>query len=327
MTINVSEPEALLKYILTLDLATCTITVCIAAGETNSKDFEFRRIHQSENLAQQFREAIARGLEAYRKKLDERDIELCEFAADTTKQEQEVEYLNLLPYDSIKNQVKAVENYLDFGYFEHQEQSFINRMRFYILHIKPPTGSPIYFYRNYSPSQMLSRSPFFAARLQQDFYDNLVEPTFLFDRHIDCFSLEEHMFILQKNNFFKIFEIGELKKVAQETLDRLEKKDLISNFQRFKKDCLADKIKILKLKNISTKTYLDTLTIDDLHKTIQHYNLPIQVDLVANGNKRLAYDGRDRWAILHLLDDAYADSRMTRSSYYLKGKREIQRNP
>ena len=94
----------------------------------------------------------------------------------------------------------------------------------------------------------------------------------------------------------------------------------------FKKDCLKDKTKILKLKNISSKTYLDTLTINDLHKTIQRYNLPIDVDIFSgSGKKKMNYNPKERWAILHLLDDAYADSSMTRSSYYIKGKREIRR--
>lgn len=69
---------------------------------------------------------------------------------------------------------------------------------------------------------------------------------------------------------------------------------------------------------------MDTLTVDDLHKTIRRYSLLIQVDII-NGKKKLVYDPKERWAILHLLDDAYGDSPMTSYSYYLKGKREIRK--
>ena len=325
MSLDLTQPAPLLKYILTLDLKQCAIAVCIAAGNPDDKEYEFRRVRQSDTLAQKFREAIAEALDTYRQNLEDDNIELRDFSAETIKLEQEIEYLNILPYDSIKKQIEPIRDYLDQPYFQHDERDFIKKMRFYVVRIQPKTGPAINFYRHYSPSQMLSQSPFFAMWLQQGLYQDLDQPTFLFERHIDCFSYEEHMFILQKHYFFQIFNIGELEKVARETLDKLEKKDFIHNFQQFKKDSLNDKIKILKLKNISSKAYLDILTIDDLHKTIQRYKLPIQVDIVSSGKKKLVYNPKERWAILHLLDDAYADSSMTRNSYYIKGKREIRR--
>jgi hypothetical protein len=326
MVVDLAEPSALLKYILTLDLAQCEIAVCIAAGDPDNGEYEFRLVNQSQKLEQRFRTAIQEALKDYRERLDEHDIELRDFSAETVKPAQEVEYLNILPYDSLKNQIKPLEHYLDMPRFRHDERDFIKKLRFYVIRVQPRKGEPIYFYRRYSPSQMLSQSPFFAMWLQQDRYDDLDEPTFLFERHIDCISLEEHMYILQKHHFFQIFNIHELEKVAREILDKLEKKDLIHNFQDFKKDCLNDKIKILKLKNISTNPYLDRLTIDDLHKIVQRYNLPIQVDLIkSSGKKKLVYNRRERWAILHLLDDSYHDSRLTGNSYFSKGKRQITR--
>ncbi len=325
MTLDLTQPADLLKYILTLDLDQCGIAVCIASGDPDEKEYEYRLVNQSEKLAQKFRDAVAEALETYRQNLEDDNIELRDFSAETIKPDQEIEYLNILPYDSIKKQIEPVANYIDLSRFRHDEHDFIKKMRFYVVRVQPKGSPPINFYRRYSPSQMLSQSPFFGMWLQKDYYQDLDEPTFLFDRHIDCFSCEEHMFILQKHNFFQIFNISELEKVARETLDKLEKKDFIHNFQQFKKDSLNDKNKILKLKNISTKPYLDALTINDLHKTIQRYNLPIQVDIVNSGKKKLVYNPKERWAILHLLDDAYADSSMTRNSYYIKGKREIRR--
>lgn len=327
MTPDLTQQETLLKQLLTLDLKTCDLTVCIAAGDPDEKDYRFRRIRQSQKLAQKFRDAIKEALDKYRKRLDENNIELREFAAETVKPDQEIEYLNILPYDSIKQQVEPVEHYIDIQHFRHDEREFINQMRFYIIRVQPPAGPAINFYRHYSRSQMLSNSPFFGMWFQNDLYDDLDQPTFLFERHLDCFSCEEHMFILQKHNFFQIFDIKELEKVAREILEKLERKNLIHNFKEFREDCLNDKVKILKLKNISTRPYLDAITIDDLHKTVKRYNLPIDVDIIrTDGNKKkLVYDAKERWAILHLLDDAYGDSSMTGSSYYLKGKREIRR--
>jgi Domain of unknown function (DUF4868) len=326
MALDLTQPADLLKYILTLDLNQCGIAVCIASGDPDEKEYEYRLVNQSEKLAQKFRDALVEALESYRQNLEDDNIELRDFSAETLKPEQEIEYLNILPYDSIKKQIEPVANYLDLARFRHDEAAFIKKMRFYVVRVQPRSGPPINFYRRYSSSKMLSQSPFFGMWLQKDFYQDLDEPTFLFDRQIDCFSCEEHMFILQKHSFFQIFTISELEKVARETLDKLEKKDFIHNFPQFKKDSLNDKNKILKLKNISSKPYLDMLTINDLEKTIKRYSLPIQVDIiVGTGKKKLVYNAKERWAILHLLDDAYADSSMTRTSYYIKGKREIRR--
>ncbi len=324
MSVDLSQPDALLKYVLTLDLNQCDIDVCIASGEPDDKVYGFRRVMQTEKLKQKFRNAITEGLEDYRQSLDDDNIELRGFSAETIKPAQEIEYLNTLPYDSLKQQIEPVANYLDLHTFRHDDRSFLKKMRFYIVRVQKPGGPPIYLYRQYSPSQMLEQSPWFAMWLQRGLYDDLDEPTFLFDRRIDCIGCEEHMFILQKHNFFQIFNIHELEKVARETLDKLEKKDFIHNFARFRKDCLNDKIKILKLKNIAGKPYLDALTVSDLYKTIQRYNLPIQADIVG-GRKKIVYDPKKRWEILHLLDDAYADSSMTKNSYYIKGKREIRK--
>ncbi len=199
-------------------------------------------------------------------------------------------------------------------------------MRFYAVRVQPPhNATPVYFYRIYNHAQMLSESPLFAMLFQNDEYRNLSEPTFLFDRHIDCISYEEDMFILNIYNFHRIFHCEEFEKVAGETLDRLEKKDFIHNYRRFKADCLKDQNKILKLCKISASAYLDALTIDDLHKTITRYTLPIVVELIG-GKKKMVYDPRrDRWAILKLLNDSYSRSSLTQTDYYVQSKREIRK--
>lgn len=324
MTLDLTSPGTLLKSILTLDLNKCDITICIASGTPDDKAYTFRRVNQSEKLKQKFREAVAEALSKYREAFEEDDLELSEFSADTAKPDQEVEYLDIFPYDSIKQQIKPVDYYMDMDAFQHDDAAFIKQMRFYVIRVQPPGSPAINFYQHYSPSQMLSQSHLFAMWLQSNLYDDLDQPTFLFERHIDCFSCEEHMFILQKHYFFQIFNIGELEKVARDTLDKLEKRDFIHNFQQFKKDCLNDKNKILKLKNISASGNLDILTIDDMEKNIKRNTLSIQVDLI-NNRKKLVYNQKDRWGILKLLDDSYGESAMTRKRYYIKSKREMRR--
>ncbi len=118
MAVNFPPSNTLLKYILNLDLSQCAIDVCIASGEADDKEYTFRRIKQSDELAKKFGEAITSGLEKYREAFDDNNIELQSFTADTVKSEQEIEYLNILPYDSIKRQIEPVEHYLRYAVFQ-----------------------------------------------------------------------------------------------------------------------------------------------------------------------------------------------------------------
>ena len=325
MISELEQAKTLLKHILTLDINKCNLELCIASGGPRDKEYEFRAVYQSEDLMQTFREALTEILKPYREDLDDDTLRLEAFLADTVKEDHVVEYLNMMPYDSFKQQMQPVEQPLDRQRFRHDEKDFIDKMRFYVIRVEPPGEPAINFYHRYSPAQMLSRSSVFAMVLEQDRYERLKQPTFLFERLIDCFSCEEHMFILQKNNFFQIFPLGELEKVAHETLDILEKKEYIHNFKRFRDDCLKDKRKILKLKNISANGYLDTLTIDALHENVRRYSASsITVDIV-NGKKKLVYDPRHCWEFLYILNDDYADSHMTGNSYRVSGKRSVSR--
>lgn len=317
----------ILKSILTLDLTKCDIDVGIASGQADDQVLSYRRIQQTKDLEQKFREAIEEELDIYKKGMAQGDLELQSFNVGNTKEDHEIEYLNILPYDSIRRRIEPLTRPLDLPHFEHGDQEFISHMRFYAIRVQPPNGvTPVYFYRIYNAAKMLSRSPFFAMLMQNDLYRNLAEPTFLFDRHIDCISYDGDMFILNTHNFHQIFNCEEFEKTARATLDRLEKKDFIHNYQRFKTDCLNDKNKILKLVKISTSSYLDALTIDDLHKAIVKYKLPIRVELVG-GKKKMVYDPRGkRWSILQLLNDSYSRSDMTKLDYYVQSKREIKGN-
>ena len=149
MALDLAQPAPLLKYILTLDLKQCELTVCIASGEPDDKEYMFRLVHQSEKLAQKFRAAIEEALETYRENLEDDNIELRDFSAETIKLEQEIEYLNILPYDSIKKQIEPIDNYLDLPYFKHDERDFIKKMRFYVVRVQPKSGPSINFYRHY----------------------------------------------------------------------------------------------------------------------------------------------------------------------------------
>ncbi len=323
-----TDPALQLKTVFEQDLKQCKILVGIAATRPNNPVPGFRRINLSSQMEDEFRAALNVALAPFRKESADDTIVLRDFAADTVQPDNEIEYLNISDYGhTIVDQIAPLADYRGMNHFEQSDKPFTKNMRFYVLLVQPPQGSTIYFYRKYSHTQILQESTQFGMRLlQKDLYDAVKEPTFLFDRHIDCIGYDNHMFILQKSNFYTIFDFTEaLEEVARKTLEELRVRDYIHNFDRFAYDCMGNKIKLLKLKNISMQPYLKTLTINDLEQTINNYDdIDIQVQKF-NGKKKMLYDPKKPWEILHLLDDAYGDSPMTGTSYYTKGKRAIRK--
>ncbi len=322
------DTEALLKNIFALDLSQCDLAVCLAAVEPHEEVPAFRRINLSERLVTTFRRSITTALEPFRKGLHRSDLILQDFTVDTAQLAYEIEHLDLTLYNAIIKQITPLARYQELPHFDQAERSFIDGLRFSVLVVQPPTGDTVYFYRKYTRVQQLGESANFAVRLlNENLYDQVTEPVLLFDRLIDCFSYQKHMFIAQKNNFYTIFNfIEELEKNAEELLEVLRQKELIINFDRFSHDCLQNRSKVLKLKNISMQPYLATITIEQLERAIHQHNLKVPI-VQENGKKMLQYDPRDPWGILHLLDDVYLGSAMTATTYQAKGKVRTKPSP
>ena len=317
-----------LDEIFALDMSTCDVTVCLASVPQDETVPRFRLVDLSPQLTETFRDVIIAGLERNKREWHKRDLVLHTFAVASKLDSYEVEYLDLSTYSTIAKQIEPLAMYQSIANFQ-EEEDFVAHLRFYVIIVQPPSGGPIYYYRYYTHQKLLSRSPYFGIRLlgNQYLYDRVTEPIFLFDKHIDCLSRGNDMFIFEKNNFYHIFRFfEELLKTAKEILEMIEKKDLIHNFERFARDCERDHNKMLKLKNISMQPYLSTITIEDMKKIIRQYGLSVPVVRVG-GKERVHYDPRDRWGILNLLDDTYLDSAMTKASYMATGKRGLRRGP
>jgi hypothetical protein len=198
---------------------------------------------------------------------------------------------------------------------------FISDLRFYVIVVQPKNQKPIYFSRTYSKSKELSRSSLFGALSAGGQYDRVREPLLLFDKYIDCFSCGSLMFIIKQDNFQKVFRFFELVlKTAQKTLATIRAQVPISNFDEFACACEGHLQKQAKLRNISERPYLKSITIDDLKKVIRQFKLPITTTK-KNGKEMLVYGPADKWALLRLLDDDYLKSLMTDQNYEVTGKR------
>ena len=131
-----------------------------------------------------------------------------------------------------------------------------------------------------------------------------------------------------KYNFYLIFKfLDALEETGEKVLEFLRLRDFIHNFDRFRRDCMGNKTKLLMLKNISMQTYLQTITIDDLERNINDFPLEIDIEIKRiNGKKKLLYNHGRPWEILHLLNDNYVNSPMTSASYHARSKRGVRKS-
>lgn len=311
---------AVFKDILGLSLSQCDVEVCLASIQQDQVVPLYMTLELSSEVNAAFREIIRSTLIHYTKEWYKHDLLVRGYAVESKPDEYEVEYLHLAEHDSIARQIEPLASPPDLGTFQ-EESWFVEGLRFYVIVVKPSNGEPVYFYRYYTPKKLLSQSSFFGIRRGTNEYDRVDEPIFLFDQHIDCFSRDNHMFILKKENFHYIFRfLEEVIRTAKQTLARIQSHIPIENFDEFARSCERNPSKMRKLKNIATQPYLDSITMADIKKAIATHNLNIQI-VTVNGQETLRYDPKEQYGILKLLDDDYLQSIMTNKSYEATGKR------
>lgn len=321
-----------LEHIFALDLAQCDLAVCMAAIIEDETVPLYMALELSSKLTDRFRHIVSTALTEYNKEWHKHDLELHEYGLESKPDDYQFEHMDISLHEEIQRQIEPLAALQDMGTFQESDET-TSSLHFYVIIVRPLHGErePIYFYRSYTPKNLLSQSRFLAAIWRgENEYDVVMEPVLLFDKHIDCFSRGKHMFIFKKEHFHHIFRfLEEVKKAAQETLDTIEASDLrIQNFEQFAQDCQKHPSKLLKLRNISKKPYLKTLTLDMIKKVLNRRELGnIGVEIVTVNNiQMLLYDAKKPWALLKLLDDDYLWSIMTDQSYEVTGKHEIAAN-
>ncbi|WP_404367878.1 Kiwa anti-phage protein KwaB-like domain-containing protein [Corallococcus coralloides] len=197
--------------------------------------------------------------------------------------------------------------------------------RFYTLIFEMQNGERMLLMRRFERNKILRPSKHLIIRAMGDRYTRLEEPTLQVDGQFDAILFREYVFILHKHNFLNMFKYYEkLKALASTVLQAITERIPILNADAFKDKCLSQTHIMSKLKNISQKEYFKTVTMDDLKAAIATNGLEIGIAMGSDGVERLVFDPARRWDILHLLDDRYLESRMTKNRYEANSKRELK---
>lgn len=318
------DMDSLFGRLLDLDVSTCNVHVCVGSYLSDDDVPEFQRLQLSNALSQEFRAVVAGVLQRLRREHRTRDLVLTAYADASKPDPHEIEFVDLANQEQIRQQFEALVTSPLIGLpVFRADDAFVTGIRFYVIIMQPRSGPSAYFFRTYTPKRELRRSTLFAALLDRDQFDTIKEPTFLFDKKVDCIGIGQYLFVLQKANFHTIFHFFQMVlKAAAHTLGVIRTRIPIKNFEEFAQDCQGHLYKLAKLKNIAARPYLATISMEKLRDVIDRLGLRIPIEMV-NGKEMLVYDRSDRWALLRLLDDDYVQSLLTSDYYEASGKRPL----
>ena len=125
-------------------------------------------------------------------------------------------------------------------------------------------------------------------------------------------------------SIFKYFE--QLRAKADETVDAVSELIAISNLDDFRAACTSQMQMMSKLAQIARQPYLSRVTMADIRRTIDAFEL--QVEIVRDkGEDKLLFEQspQKRWLILKLLDDDFLGSVMTNEKYEVNSKSVLRR--
>lgn len=280
------------------------------------------RLQMTDGLADGFRGLAVDTLRKLNTDVARGDVTLEEYDASNPQVNHEVEIHVPAAGTTPHAVIQALNDMAQLPVFDGADKT-IRNLRFHVIAVQRTGASSIFLFRKYSKTKELSRSKRLVTLFQGGTFDQINEPIFIFDDMIDAAWVDGHMIIFRKDNYQALFGyFTEVLKHAQATIDTIKSTIPIDNADQFEKDCKGNTLILIKLRSISGRTYLTTLTIDNLEAIINARGLPIAIS-GAGANRKLVYDPVHKWKFLRLIDDGFLSSDATGLHYEVTGKRAI----
>ena len=315
-----AEATRSLREICALDLGARDITVTLAKVRAKSAVPEFERLSITDDLAAQFRSAIAGTLQEIGQELEEGETVVVPYNPGSNPDIHETEFVDLANEERLREQLAGLGAPGELPVFDGAARG-ITALRFYTVTATAERASPLHVLRTYSHRKELSRSKTLAAVFRDGHYDKLREPIFLFDGRADCLTLGDFLFIRQRDNFQRIFRYFEqLATAGQTTLEALREKLPIRNFDALSAACLRSPRMLAKLRGLANLHVFEKLSMAGVKATIRDYELPIEV-ATGNDGEEVVFDEEHKWAFIRLIEDGYMRSELTQVRYEVTGKR------
>ncbi len=188
------------------------------------------------------------------------------------------------------------------------------------------TREPLFCLRAYSETKAFGSRRAVIAILSSGEYTLADQPPLSFDDEIDVLIRGEHMYILDKSPFHRLFpDFEPMMHNADALLTTIRGRFPMRDYERFEEDCRRDPRKIAKLHRIVRNPYFASLTLADLGQiAARHPQLAGVFAHEPDGTETLVYAPGYEWKMLKLLNDDFPYSEMTQLHYDTSSKRVMR---
>ncbi len=321
-----TEPEEILQTVLTHDYKDWTLNICLAARPESEDDTlpEFQIMGITDMVRAEFGRTIASFTRSNLRWLTRDRLSVSPYDPGSASSKYAIEYLDLSDAHAgtIKEQLAKLQPVESVNQFA-SEKNFIERLRYYVLIAEREGFDPVYFFRQFTESQELGKSKLFGLFLLNGYYDEYKELFFIFDKGIDCVCSQGTLFVSNKMRFQQIFSLDDvIKEIASEVMTRLEKVNLISDYEKMKEDLGKNFPLTRKVAGLYAADHLDTLEIGHLQselKRVPTLNAAISVE-----NGQIIYSLKSLPEIVRLISGDYYKSEVTRKQHLANSKKLVK---
>ncbi|KAF5048153.1 hypothetical protein DSECCO2_453040 [anaerobic digester metagenome] len=183
-------------------------------------------------------------------------------------------------------------------------------------------GNNFYLLKKITPSKVLTTGGVLAWVFRGDTFRRLDKDVLTIDGHFDVFACNDTLIFENKANFEKALMYDEIiQQVADETLNEIQRIEIVENFEELRTMLADDYHSIRKLNKLRQKQYFREKTFADYHRIIQDYNVPVNVDLAKQ--KFAIADKAQAKLLIKVLNDDYLKSELTNIKYSANSKEDI----
>jgi hypothetical protein len=288
----------------------------VLAAVAPDNQLTLRRPNLSEQVASSFRDIPKGALKQLK------DTILRQFQPGYKPDEYEMLYVKISDFENIRSTIDALSS-IDSLALLGDGDLMTENLVFSVFALQDSSGKQAFFFQRTTSQLELIRKYPWAILFDKGTFNKVEQKVLLFDDEIDCFSWDGFLYIRNVNQFQRIFDFfNQLRTRASATIDSFVARIPISNEDDFRKACLGHPQMLAKLASISTRSYVATLSMDKIRRTIDEYGLAVTTEKDENGREWLVFERQlnRRWLILKLLDDDYLHSGMTDIKYETNSK-------
>jgi len=208
---------------------------------------------------------------------------------------------------------------------------YVDHLRLMATRAVLPDGRAVTFYRELKPTSRLDRSPTFAALFSAGWFSKIVDDhVLLFDRRFDAIVTDGVALFTSKAVFERLFDFfAQVEASAKQTFTTITAKLRIDRIADMQAACTSNPAMMAKMASVQRRLdadpeYADAMTMRKLLRYVRAH-AETGVEITGTGAQaQLSFhpDPARRYKILHLLDDDYLVSALTKRIYEANSKSE-----